>query len=309
MIKFPKLNTDKLESEGFPIALAIDPKDIKMIFDGKNSMEDIYCQLLSESYSLHEINELFDHLIEQDLISDKINISSNVLSEVEIEEFTTQIATLSHFNSKSAQSAHQNYAEGLFYQEKISQSTVIVCGDSPIAEDIEVKCKKMGVKNCFNFTKEEVIQFKDKGILIYAPNNYNESELLELLDYASSRQLNFLPVVNTTFGTEIGPFYIPKESSCSQCLIDRKKSILGENYSHNLFNKLQFNFSIGADLVVLEILKQITAITSLATRNNLLQFNHINGNIKYHPVLKVPNCNICGSKHTKPARKLWEGIL
>jgi hypothetical protein len=309
MIKFPKLNIHRLESKGFSTALAIDPKDISLLFDGKHSMEDIYCQLLSEHYSLHQINELFDYLIQQELISDKISISSKILSEQEVDYFTTQITTLSNFNLKTAQSAHQNYTEGLLYQEKICLANVIVCGDSQIAEDLVIKFRKMGVRNLYSLNKEEVLRYTGSGNLVYAPNNYAESELVELIDYASSHHLNFLPVINTTFGIEIGPFYILKESSCYQCLIDRKKSILGENYNHNISNKLQFNFSIGADLVALEILKQITGITSVSTRNNLLQFNHITGNIKYQPVLKVPNCKICGSKHAKPERKLWEGIL
>jgi hypothetical protein len=309
MLKFPKLNTDKLKSIGFHIAFEIDSNEVELLFDGKHSMEDIYCELLSENYSLSQINELFDHLIQHDLISDKITISSKILSGDEIDEFTNQITTLSNFNSKSGQSAHQNYTEGIYYQEKICQSTILVCGDSQLAGDIEMKCKNMGVKNYYNLPKEEVLRFKDKGILIFAPNHYNEIELIELLNYASTNHLNFLPAINTSFGIEIGPFYIPKESSCSQCLIDRKKSILGENYDNNISNKLEFNFSIGADLVALEILKQITGITSLATRNRLLQLNCITGNIKYQPVLKVPNCKICGSKHAKPERKLWEGIL
>lgn len=310
MIKYPKVIADKFKLSKDPLFKDFTKHDILELFNGKNSTEDIYGHLLSEKISLESINKLFQVLIKKKLLKDEISYDSEVLSDSELEMYSDQINTFSFYNQANTRekSNYVNLLFGLKCQEKISQLKTILLGDSKLITDISIKCKEVGIKSIYAFKNFKEI--KNGGdVLIYAPENYNEDVLIDTLRFCKEKKIAFLPVIKTNYGVEFGPFYLPNDSSCSLCLITRKKSVLEEDYDSNLKDALFLNFSIGADLILLELLKFITGIAPVNLRNKILQYNFISGSFKYHSVLKLPNCEICYNNSVKPKRRLWEGIV
>ena len=308
MLKFPKLVVTELGIVKDNIDKDFLKEDLSHIFNGKHSVEDIYADFLSKDYTFEKVNRLFNVLIEHKILEDRLNLESTILSDDEIDSYSTQSATFSYFSQKIEESKYDNLLSGLHCQEKINQSSLILLGDSILIGDIFNKGKNTGLKTIHIYDNLDAINY-NADLLIFAPKNYDENEMLDALKYCKKNLLSFLPIINTSYGVEIGPFYVPNDASCYLCLINRKKSVLGENYDSHISNTLNFNFSVGSDVVLIELIKYFTGIAPLTLRNKVLQYNFMSGIFVYHPVLKMPNCEICSSKHVKPLRKLWEGIV
>ncbi|QTY27132.1 hypothetical protein [Flavobacterium sp. CS20] len=304
MIRYPYIEKNEILSNldeiNFDINLLIE------LFNGKNSLENIYTELLSKNFELSKINSLFVLLNSKNLIKDKLILKSDVLSEQKIDKYINQIKTFSLFSQEEKQNSYFDLLYGLNCQEKLSKSKIILLGDSNLITSLNDKLRLIGI-NDIKVTEEFLFNI-EADLLIFNFEKYNENLLIEVLQYCNDNNISFLPVINNNFGLEIGPFYLSNETSCSLCLIDRKKAVVGENYSEinpNLF----FNISLGSDIVILEVIKNLTGIAPISLKNRVAHHNFLSGLIKYHPVLKNPSCKICSSNPLKPKRKLWQGII
>lgn len=307
MLKFPKIVIDKFQN-GANIHTGFDREAIVRIFNGKNSIESIYGHFLSEGIDLDKVNNLFHTLIENDLVVDKIDWESSVLSDRELEGFSRQIATLSRFSQQYDENKFNNLVVGLKSQEKLHGAEIVFFGNSPLIHEVADKCNRAGIRATPAIKSLDGTS-RDADLFVYLPDKYDEDELIDTLKYCDAVRVPFFPGFQTNYGIELGPFYVPGDSACSLCLISRKKSVLGEGYNQSTGDPLHFNFPIGSDQIVLEIIKFITGIAPLTLRNKVLQFNIMSGISAYHPVLKVPNCAVCGLRPLQPKRKLWEGIV
>ncbi|MBA4058183.1 MAG: hypothetical protein C0490_25935, partial [Marivirga sp.] len=238
---------------------------------------------------------------------DKVNLESDVLSDEDLDAYSVQISTLSFFNQHFSESKYLNLTAGLLSQEKISQFPVSIIGKSLLNDELFVKLKTLGVKNVYQNPDIDNLT-GPVGLIIYAPDEYVETEIIKIAEYCNSMSIVFFPIIKTNFGMEFGPIQIPNDTSCYMCLINRKKSVLGEGYETTYKDILNFNFSIGSDLALLEVLKHISGMAPISLRNRILQHNFVTGAFTFHPVLKMPGCSICGNNF-KPRRKLWEEIV
>jgi hypothetical protein len=306
-LKFPKLiQREPINIEGI-VCKEFQGEDIGALFDGKHSIEDIYADLLAKGVGFETINSLFKALLDKQLLVDKINLESALLSDEDLDVYSAQIATFSIFNQQYTESKYQNLTAGLLFQERVASFSVAMMGESPLIKELLLKLKGLGVKNIYQEQSAQEIP-PAVGLLIYAPEEYGEAEMIELTEYCYKKDIALFPIFKTSFGMEFGPIHIPHDTSCYQCLINRKKSVLGEGYENIYKDTLHFNFPLGGDVVLLEAIKYITGITPVSLRNRILQHNYINGIFTFHPVLKIPGCAICGNNF-KPKRKLWEEIV
>ena len=306
-MKFPKL----IQSESINISEVVKKvffnEDLKIIFNGKNAVEEIYADLLAKNFDLNAINELFKQLSINNLLVDKVNLESNILSDEDLDIYNVQISTLSFFNQQYSESKYLNLTAGLISQEKINRFPISIIGKSLLNDELFVKIKKLGVKNVYQ--NPDIHNLPGPiGLLIYVPDEYLETEIIKITQYCNSTNVVFFPIIKTNFGIEFGPIQVPNDTSCYMCLINRKKSVLGEGYETIYKEILNFNFSIGGDFALLEVLKYISGIAPISLRNRILQHNFITGAFTFHPVLKIPGCSICGNDF-KPRRKLWEEIV
>lgn len=311
MLKFPKIVIDKFQHRAYHtygIDADFNQEAIVQIFNGKNSIESIYGRFLAEGIHLDKVNHLLQTLIAHELVVDKINLESSVLSDSELEDFSRQIATLSCFSRQYDENKFNNLVVGLKSQEKLHQASIAFFGNAPLIQEVAGKCNKAGIHAIHTIEHLDGTNM-DADLFIYLPDKYDEDELIDTLKYCDSVQTPFFPGIQTNYGIELGPFYVPGDSACSLCLVNRKKSALGEGYRQGTDEQLHFNFPIGADQIVLEVIKFFTGIAPLTLRNKVLQFNIISGISAYHPVLKVPGCAVCGLGPLQPKRKLWEGIV
>jgi len=145
-------------------------------------------------------------------------------------------------------------------------------------------------------------------LLIYCPDRFNEvlGEWLNqiVLDYS----IPLLFYRQRLFEIDLGPLIIPHQTACYVCYDRRRKAVFSEVEQANLETSdfPHLNFSLGTDLLALEIIKWLVGGVEPVTYGRLWQLNTFSGLLSVHPVLKLPRCPACGVHKAKPARKLWE---
>ena len=159
MLKFPKLLVTELGIIKDIIDKDFLKEDLSHIFNGKHSVEDIYADFLSKDYTFEKVNRLFNVLIEHKILEDRLNLESTILSDDEKDNYSTQIETFSLFNQKVEESKYANLLSGLYCQEKVSQSSLILLGDSILIEDIFNKGKNAGLKTIHIYNNPDAIKY------------------------------------------------------------------------------------------------------------------------------------------------------
>lgn len=304
MFKYPYIDSKDLYKVSDEID--IDNSKLAELFNGETSIENIYADLLSNEMSLDDINSIFIKLISKKVLQDKINWKSDILSNDVIKKYQSQMETFSFFSQSVEEDSYSNLLYGLRCQEKLFKSKVHLFGNTILITELNQKLKQLGI-GTVNLSEKNNIDI-DTDILIFDFQKYDEDFLLTTLEHCNSNKIAFIPINSTNFGSEIGPFYISKETSCPLCLIDRKKAVTGDFYFKK-YTTFNFNIAFGSEIIVLEIIKFLTDIAPNNLKNKVAHYNYITGLVKYHTVLKNPSCKICSPNINKPKRKLWEGII
>src|SRR5690554_2286311 len=239
MFKYPFIEPQEL-----PIVseeVNIEQGELEALFNGKKSIESIYAELLAKDLSLDGINSIFKILLSKKILKDKIYLESDVLSAEKIDKYKSQIETFSYFSQSQEEDNYYNLLFGLSCQEKLFKSKIHLIGNTPLIFELNKKLKLLGIVDIKISEKIETLSNSD--LLIFHFNRYKEDLLINALEYCKANNVPFLPVNNASFGAEIGPYFISTENSCSLCLIDRKKSVVGDFYFQDN-TKFNFNISI-----------------------------------------------------------------
>lgn len=99
----------------------------------------------------------------------------------------------------------------------------------------------------------------------------------------------------SNFG-ELGPFVIPSRTSCFECYRIRelsadavkRKKLESKNTYFKIFSEILANF------LLLEIVKILSNKLDTNVYDSVREIDFDNNVIRQHPVLKVPNCEVCG---------------
>lgn len=146
------------------------------------------------------------------------------------------------------------------------------------------------------------------NLLVYCPERFNPTLSEWLNQVALDYSVPLLFYRHHLFEVDLGPLVIPHQTACYVCYDRRRRAVLSEVEQANLETSdfPQLNFSVGTDLLALEIIKWLVGRVEPVTYGRLWQVNLFSGLLSVHPVLKLPRCPACGVHKVKPARKLWE---
>ncbi len=145
-------------------------------------------------------------------------------------------------------------------------------------------------------------------LLVYCPDEFREEVCRELNTLALTLGSSLLVYRESPFCVELGPLIVPRQTACYVCYELRRKAAEpdtgpGEDPPSA---PSALNFSCGANLLALEIVKVLTRAAFPVTRGKLWRLGLFDGSVSVHPVLKLPRCPACGVQRLTPPRRIWE---
>jgi|SRR5215213_3188124 len=145
---------------------------------------------------------------------------------------------------------------------------------------------------------------------IVATIDFGAQQLLRSLnEYAVRSGIPFLPVVLRDHVGEIGPFVIPGETACLECLRARQNSNHADPgiYRGTEAPSVAGCWTVGhhpamaamiGDVVVMELTKQFSPRLPHRNVGMLIEIKLLEPSISRRKVLKIPRCAICGTTKT-----------
>lgn len=149
-------------------------------------------------------------------------------------------------------------------------------------------------------------------LLVYCPDEFHETVCEQLNSIALSTGASLLPYRETPFSVELGPLVIPGRTACYNCYQLRRKAAEpkpgpeDDQPGETDTQAAALNFSPGAHLLALEIVKIVTRAAFPVSRGKLWRLGLFDGSVSVHPVLKLPRCPVCGTHRRTPPRRIWE---
>jgi molybdopterin-synthase adenylyltransferase len=140
----------------------------------------------------------------------------------------------------------------------------------------------------------------------------SQQVLREWNEFCVKRKKHFLPVVLKNLVGYIGPFVVPGETACFECLRARQNSHLQDSKTYRLVedaayhgqNIIGFHPSIAlilGDIAALEIAKFYGGFFPAPKIGALIEVNVLASEMDTHVVLKVPRCPVCSPLNTSPS--------
>jgi bacteriocin biosynthesis cyclodehydratase domain-containing protein len=233
--------------------------------------------------------------------------------------------------------------------ERLNSRHMVIVGVNYVSRQLAISLNASGVEN-FQVLDHPLLRnlnlFNDAGVLkndawptfLKRPGRYGNGIpsssydcLVAVSDFGRSpelRELNklciaqgrrFLPVVLQNAIGYIGPFSVPGESACYECLLARRNSNLEDWPSHLAVEKMSFEGQgvAGFHPSISVIVGEITAFElsrayggALAPRvGTLIEVNLLATRLMTHKVLKVPRCPACSTLNTRPSTTLRRSMF
>lgn len=318
----PRIKNNQLTSK---LISSIEIDLIKQI-DGVNTWEEIFGELMIKGYSTNEINRVIISFIEKEMIIEDEASEINYFSEIELKKFENQLKffdafydlpnlPFSKFNSRSLQAQiriknsrilliHQGFNSEAFISalDEVGFSNVL---SYEIKSDINLDLENKSVDY---FLETFGIELGGFDIMVYASTNFNRDLAIFLNTICSHAAISFLPYNKIGTRVEIGPFYIPNQSSCYNCFNKRNLGAI-DNY-HKVTEKTNFsiNISIGFEVLLMELFKFQSGIMMPSSKDSILILEHLSSKFEEHRIFKLPRCKCCGKKDAPLKNKIWEGL-
>lgn len=152
-------------------------------------------------------------------------------------------------------------------------------------------------------------------VVIATSDTGGAHDLRQWNEFAVANRLMFFPVVLRDMQGEIGPFVVPGETPCYECLRARQNANLTNpiDERHTEYQAAQLQATCGfhpsmasvlADLAAMEVIKFLGGRLLSWRVGHLIDVNLIVPELKVRKVLRVPTCTVCGSRHSSPSVSL-----
>ncbi len=200
-------------------------------------------------------------------------------------------------------------------QQKISDTQLVLIGNDFFLEIIGIKAKMSGfvkttsVQLNDSLTDDKLFKIiKKSDILIVDSDKWNPYYLEKINEYAIELNKAWILVQGiAAMRATIGPLFIGKETGCYNCLMTRIRSNMEflpyfDEFTEYLKTKKQSSKKEGAPAVVydmmgsiaiLEAMKYLVGWTIPAIYKAYLSIDLYSFDMKIHPFLKAPVCNVC----------------
>lgn len=134
------------------------------------------------------------------------------------------------------------------------------------------------------------------------------------------RKWSFLPVILDEFIGRVGPFTIPGETACYECLYSRQNSNQEDPAtqravdsaaigSQSVIGLLPSMATLLGDLASLELTKLYGGVLPAQIIGRLIEVNLLATQLASRRVLKIPRCPVCSPLNTKPSSNSRRAIL
>lgn len=182
---------------------------------------------------------------------------------------------------------------------------ILVLGNINLSMNIVKELNKFGFTNThFNYTDGDLNSF---SLILYVNYYENIDDLDSINNMCIENNIKWIKFIFTYRKFYIGPLFIPRQSSCYNCLHTRRISNqmnLQEFNEENDILKYYYEYEFLVDcedykhklfycIVVNEIVNISKDIMNLI--NTEIEFDTKESNIKLNRILKVPYCAMCGS--------------
>lgn len=166
-----------------------------------------------------------------------------------------------------------------------------------------------GLKPPLDAGAMEDVDMSAVGCIVAAADFGAQQLLRPLNEYAVRSKIPFLPVVLRDHVGQIGPFVIPGETACLECLRARQNSNHADPAVYRATEAPSGNgsWAVGhhpamaamiGDVVVMELTKQFSSRLPHRNVSMLIEIKLLEPSISRRKVLKIPRCTVCGTTRT-----------
>jgi bacteriocin biosynthesis cyclodehydratase domain-containing protein len=131
---------------------------------------------------------------------------------------------------------------------------------------------------------------------------------------------HFLPVVLQDLVGQIGPFVIPGETACFECLRFRTNSHLDDPETQSAVDQLAFDgqmvtgflpsmASVLGSIAAIELTKIYSRVLPMFKVGTLIEVNLLSSKLVTRKVLKLPRCAICSPLNRIPSMTIFKNVF
>jgi bacteriocin biosynthesis cyclodehydratase domain-containing protein len=131
---------------------------------------------------------------------------------------------------------------------------------------------------------------------------------------------HFLPVVLQDLVGYIGPFVIPGETACLECLGSRMNSHLDDPKTQSVVDQLAFDgqmitgflpsmASMLGNIAAIELMKIYSRVLPMFMVGTLIEVNSLSSRLVARKVLKVPRCAVCSPLNHIPSMTIFKNVF
>jgi len=315
------------------------------LLDGTRSFADIYGRLIALDVSIDDATKVLDQLDAMGCIADLQTATHGHDTLGGMAGDHPQIACLEEWLQVS-QTADEARNAAIRAQASLAGARLIVMGLGRIGSTLIEAMATAGIGQIFGIRSENDAPDEEKSaallpervrnanphtryseitsvendelagadqdaklpLLVYCPDDFREEVCQQLNTLSLALGASLLVYRESPFSVEIGPLVIPRKTACYACYQLRRKAAAPDPAPDETPppGKPALNFSPGAHLLALEIVKIITRTAFPVSQGKLWRLGLFDGLVSVHPVLKLPRCPECGVQRATPPRRIWE---
>jgi bacteriocin biosynthesis cyclodehydratase domain-containing protein len=315
------------------------------LLDGSRSVADIYGRLISQDISTDIASRVLGELDAMGCLADLHAATGGPGSMERMAKYHAQVACLEEW-LKVRQNPDEARTGGIRAQSSLAEARLIVMGLGRTGSSLIEAMALAGVGRIFGIRSEgdgtaedesaallpervrslnPLVQYveitsvendqlgggeKDAKLplLVYCPDDFREEVCRQLNTLSLTMGSSLLVYRDSPFSVEMGPLVIPRKTACYVCYELRRKAAEPnpDPEETSPAGGPALNFSCGAQLLALEIVKILTRTAFPVTQGKLWRLGLFDGAVSVHPVLKLPRCPECGVQRSTPPRRIWE---
>ncbi|MGG0084650.1 TOMM precursor leader peptide-binding protein (plasmid) [Bacillus thuringiensis] len=161
-------------------------------------------------------------------------------------------------------------------------------------------------------------RLEDAQLGIMITHKYSHQNRLKLNKILHDAKIPFIVVTVEPFNTWIGPFVLPDETACINCLSKRERENKIYAEEHNLFEDVEPRNSNQIPMTFVKTALEITNTqiskyimhtlgnyVMLGLVNTAIEYQWINDKVINHKIIRHPGCDICYPSHKMTHTEIW----
>ncbi len=156
---------------------------------------------------------------------------------------------------------------------------------------------------------------------LIATSDFGNSHVFQQWNkFCVERNVHFFPVVLHNLIGFLGPFVVPGETACFECLLTRQNSHMEDTVSQRASEEIAFEAqsvigfhpsmaSILGDLAAYELTKIYSAVLPACKIGALIEINLLASRLEARKILKIPRCAVCSPLITRSSASAKKSLF